>query len=362
MSQNIWLVFVLVLAGRCQAAQQVQHFASTGGQLQEIVAMKKTTTTTEEENCPVGWVTAVNEGCFTFLRDETKLTWIEANLACEQAGGYLAEPQSLEQMEFLAGIAGLEADFTGIRNWWIGLTDFSHEGTWIWTHSNQEVNQVFWGEGSPENSPGNSLDCAFLALQEDNQLVWKDMDCSDQNADGKKKIAPLCQRGDLQPDGSTTTTAILPTTTTQAPATTTSAGVSECPEGWSKNETSCYWVVFDPVDWIEANDGCPQIHPAAHLASSGSELENDYIAHLHYDPDNRNYFWLGGTDSDEEGNWTWTDGTPFTFTKWYTSEGSDGTTENCLAIDQYRGYQSNGRWYDFECYVSYPYVCEIDLE
>ena len=41
----------------------------------------------------------------------------------------------------------------------------------------QEVNQVFWGEGSPENSPGNSLDCAFLALQEDNQLVWKDMDC-----------------------------------------------------------------------------------------------------------------------------------------------------------------------------------------
>ena len=74
-------------------------------------------------------------------------------------------------MEFLAGIAGLEADFTGIRcfeqdvliiagitltitgircfgrdvlimfplfrNWWIGLTDFSHEGTWIWTHSNQ---------------------------------------------------------------------------------------------------------------------------------------------------------------------------------------------------------------------------------
>ena len=75
-----------------------------------------------------------------------------------QAGGYLVEPQSLEQMEFLAGIAGLESDFTGIRNlvlfyrdilimsilsrnWWIGLTDFSHEGTWIWTHSNQ-VNLV----------------------------------------------------------------------------------------------------------------------------------------------------------------------------------------------------------------------------
>ena len=41
----------------------------------------------------------------------------------------------------------------------------------------QEVTQVFWGEGSPENSEGNSLDCAYLALQEDNLLLWKDMAC-----------------------------------------------------------------------------------------------------------------------------------------------------------------------------------------
>ena len=32
-----------------------------------------------------------------------------------QAGGYLAEPQHLNQMDFLTGLAGLEADFTGIR-------------------------------------------------------------------------------------------------------------------------------------------------------------------------------------------------------------------------------------------------------
>jgi len=307
----------------------------------------------------VGWVNAHNEGCFTFLGEETKLTWIDATLACEQAGGYLAEPQSLEQMEFLAGIAGLEADFTGIRNWWIGLTDFSHEGTWIWTHSNQEVNQVFWGPGSPENSEGNGLDCAFLALQEDNQLVWKDMACGDQNANGAK-IAPLCQRGDLQPDESTTT--ILSTTsTTQAPATTTSDGVSECPEGWSKYNSSCYWAVFDLVDWVEASNGCQQLHPAAHLASSGSASENNYIGNLHYETNSYKYFWLGGSDSDE-GNWTWTDGTPFNYTKWSGSEGSGGTSQNCLAMDTYYSSSYNGYWYDFECFASYSYFCEIDLE
>ena len=89
------------------------------------------------------------------------------------------------------------------------MADFSHEGTWIWTHSNKvnkdsfvvlralvfleyfylsrfvvnfytslkEVDDVFWGKGSPESSQGNNLDCAFLDLQEDNQLVWKDMAC-----------------------------------------------------------------------------------------------------------------------------------------------------------------------------------------
>ena len=59
----------------------------------------------EEEGCPVGWVnahnegfyisynsyqfhdTAHNEGCFTFLGEETKLTWIDASLACEQVYG-----------------------------------------------------------------------------------------------------------------------------------------------------------------------------------------------------------------------------------------------------------------------------------
>ena len=52
-----------------------------------------------------------------------------------QAGGFLAEPKTEEQMEFLRGIAELEADFYGVQNWWIGLTDSGHEGRWAWAHS-----------------------------------------------------------------------------------------------------------------------------------------------------------------------------------------------------------------------------------
>ena len=184
--------------------------------------------------------------------------------------------------------------------------------------------------------------------------------CSDQNTNGAK-IAPLCQRGDLQPDESTTTI-LSTTTTTKAPATTTSDGVSECPEGWSKYNSSCYWAVFDQVDWVEANNGCQQLHPAAHLASSGSASENNYIGDLHYETNSYKYFWLGGSDSDEEGNWTWTDGTPFNYTKWSGSEGSGGTSQNCLAMDTYYSSSYNGYWSDFECFDSYSYFCEINLD
>ena len=48
-----------------------------------------------------------------------------------QAGGYLAEPQSLEQMEFLAGIAGLESDFTGIRNVVPFSSRYSHHAHFV---------------------------------------------------------------------------------------------------------------------------------------------------------------------------------------------------------------------------------------
>ena len=33
--------------------------------------------------CPAGWVEAHDEGCFTFLDEEPNLSWIDANLACE---------------------------------------------------------------------------------------------------------------------------------------------------------------------------------------------------------------------------------------------------------------------------------------
>jgi hypothetical protein len=94
-------------------------------------------------------------GCFQFLDRAVNLFWVEANLKCEEIGGYLAEPRTARykthttghplgfvrfiiyvyvlptkikaiyyrQAEFLHQLAAVYEATTGIAHWWIGLTD-----------------------------------------------------------------------------------------------------------------------------------------------------------------------------------------------------------------------------------------------
>ena len=45
--------------------------------------------------CLVDWFDAGSLGCYKFLEAGVNLTWVEAQQACEHAGGYLAEPQTM---------------------------------------------------------------------------------------------------------------------------------------------------------------------------------------------------------------------------------------------------------------------------
>jgi len=170
---------------------------------------------TKTIDCPSGWVNAHEDGCFKFLGDEINATWFEAMVACEQVGGYLVEPKNQRQMEFLTGLVELETEFYGPRRWWLGLSDTGHEGTWVWTHSYQEVSETFWGSGSPSNQVGNNLDCAIALLEDPGKLAWYDISCEEKNS----TTAPICQR-DIE-DSMTTTAFPTSTTTTSGRTTTT---------------------------------------------------------------------------------------------------------------------------------------------
>jgi len=120
-------------------------------------------------------------------------------------GGYLAEIQTKEQAELIASIAMVEESLTGVGSWWIGLTDMSHEGRWMWSHSSTDSSYTDWLPGHPNTEPHNTDDCVSLSLYDD--LLWRDVPCYAQIA-----AAPICQR-DLDLDITSTTQGSTTTTT-----------------------------------------------------------------------------------------------------------------------------------------------------
>merc|ERR1711872_1163782 len=121
--------------------------------------------TASPESCPDDWIDGGYIGCYKFL-DDLSVNWIDAEGACEREGGYLAEPKTTSQMEFLASISEYIGQLSGINKWHIGLMDLEREGTWMWLHSVElaAVPWGWWGAHSPNNDPTNSYDCGKLVV------------------------------------------------------------------------------------------------------------------------------------------------------------------------------------------------------
>ena len=69
-------------------------------------------------------------------------------------------------------------------------------------------------------------------------------------------------------------------------------------------------------------------------------------------------YFKGLTDADNEGNWTWTDGTPFNsslFNYWRSKQGEPNNyngNEDCAEIT------FDGRWNDNNCDVQFGFICK----
>merc|ERR1712241_967335 len=79
--------------------------------------------------CPpeLGWI-PLNQTCY-FL-SPTKMDWWQAQVFCEDKGGWLAEIKSPDQQSKLNSVLTIEVSY------WIGLNDLASKGQWDWQHSN----------------------------------------------------------------------------------------------------------------------------------------------------------------------------------------------------------------------------------
>lgn len=359
------LVCTLLLPGLSVLADTV---TSSPGDTVLADTVSTSQSTTDLPLCPNDWINAHADGCFKFLGSEVNLSWVQAMYACEAEGGHLAEPMTLQQMEFLSGItAG-----GGVVNWWLGLTDLAHEAHWTWQYSQLAVSDSFWNSGSPSDLVGNRLDCGLATLQR-GELQWLDLDCRETAVNGQP-IAPVCQVGDLTPAPSvqttstpelptattSTTTTITTTPTTTTTKTTTITQLETCPPAWSQFQDSCYTVLGRYLTWLEARAECQKL--GGDLASSLSREEDSFIDMVYNSGRNSGFNknpWLGGTDSSSEGSWSWVYGRLFNYTNWARQlgyDGNNGPQVNCISM-----VASSYGWSDRVCFNTNDAVCKIYL-
>merc|ERR1712126_693304 len=81
---------------------------------------------------------------------------------------------------------------------WIGLTDLSEEGTYLWWESHTEANYTNWATDQPDNSSYHKTeDCVVLSydtkLDVDHYYGWYISDCHDDTSSTYGKKHALCK-------------------------------------------------------------------------------------------------------------------------------------------------------------------------
>ena len=100
----------------------------------------------------------------------------------------MAEFQSSSVEEAIDGLLNQDVLY------WIGLSDFAHEGTWIWQESHETPQYFNWCPGQPDNGVGGN--CAMKIWYESNPDAagkWYDQECNSDYGKGLGPIHALCQ-------------------------------------------------------------------------------------------------------------------------------------------------------------------------
>uniref|UniRef100_A0AAR2KFU0 C-type lectin domain-containing protein n=1 Tax=Pygocentrus nattereri TaxID=42514 RepID=A0AAR2KFU0_PYGNA len=133
-----------------------------------------------------------------------------------------------------------------------------------------------------------------------------------------------------------------------------------CPEDWTYLEGKCYYFSKDKLDWKNSSDSCASM--GSHLTILHTQQQHDHLEKIAHDIGGLDYhFWIGLSDSEEEGVWKWVDNTLVNKTYWsetpkepnnHETGGPHG--EDCVVL------QSQSKtWFDVPCDFHYKRICEM---
>ncbi len=113
-------------------------------------------------------------------------------------------------------------------------------------------------------------------------------------------------------------------------------------------EGSHYYCSNSLASWAAAEQACQ--NNGGHLAIINSASENQYIASRLQ----ANTAWIGASDTNNEGTFSWVDGSPITFSQWAWRQ-----PNNYNGNQDYLELYRSGEWNDQNGTVSLEYVLEI---
>ena len=104
----------------------------------------------------------------------------------------------------------------------------------------------------------------------------------------------------------------------------------------------CYIWVDTAITWQRAEDAC--VEWGGHLVSIHSDLENYAVRSIR---DINGFTWIGLSDTANDGDYVWTDGTPFNYHNFSPGQPDSYYGESCFHLR----YQNRGEltWNDYHC-------------
>ncbi|HUW30400.1 MAG TPA: CARDB domain-containing protein, partial [Planctomycetota bacterium] len=253
------------------------------------------------------------------------ITWADAEAQAVAAGGHLVTINNQAEYDYVWD----NFSCTGVH--WIGLTDQAVENTWVWA-SGQPVTFTKWVSGRPY-ADNTSYNWAYMhenGWWYDAYLSWTyrglieiegvagpdvgpgpfaqyvlDVDMSD-------SIPPRVTAVNLPAEGATTSSVIRSISVT----------ASEDLDPATVNKSNPFVVKFGghyytltPTSMTWANAEAWAVEKGGHLATINDAAEQQFLEKwfCYYGP------WIGITDKDVEGTWTWVSGEPVGYSKWATS-------------------------------------------
>ncbi|NXT81496.1 MRC1 protein, partial [Zapornia atra] len=267
----------------------------------------------EPVKCPEGWM-PYGDHCFMVHRDPR--TWREALIACNESNGDLASIHNPEEHGFILSQLGYKA----VDELWIGLNDLNTQMYFEWS-DRTPVTYTKWLPGEPTHVINGQEDCVIMAGEDG---YWADSSCD-------RELGYICRKDPLQGASGRAKT---------DPA---------CLKGWKRHGFYCYLVGHTSVTFSEAKKTCER--SSGYLTSVGDRYEQAYLTSL-IGLSSEKYFWIGLSDTEEQGMFKWVTGEGVLYTNWNAA--MPGNQAGCVAL---RTGNAAGLWDVQNCEVKAKFIC-----